>query len=501
MRSAERVIILVASFMIINACQREQEPTQVSEKPALATESGLPTIQPGTSRFGLRARVSYADIEAIAADQLPASYPVIGEKRLCKRIVGIRICGTAQWDLLVERTADLQMTGRQQRIEASAPLHFSGVVGIRGRAAEVLGLSDLQVSGSLLSTMSSGLDLQSDWCPQLQVQGSYQWIEKPRALWRGTFGFDLEQIVNDALDRQLATLEPRLNDSIDCRRFRAQLGTHWHSYSFALDIPSTAADTEPQELHLNIVPTGFSFSGIHTDNEKLGIGFELEGTTVVASTALPAESLPLPALKKVQYTASKTDFDVLLRADYTQLESVISPLLLERQFTSESPAGRVSVTLKTMKLSSNLDGVTVGLDFVAQLPASRRDTQGTIYLTATPVVDAAGQRVKLVNIQLSKVIDSTLWNLLSTVFEGQIIANLERAAVLDLSEHTHKLEQRLLAQLQDPARTGGLKVQVDDLSIRLVGLFAETDSLAARARVSAGLDIDIPLTVLKKPLQ
>lgn len=497
-------VALIASVLtpiLLSSCNRNPEPSTVSEKPESMPDAPLEQTQAGTSRFGMRARVSYADIEAIAAEHLPASYPVTGERRLCKRIIGIKICGTAQWNLLVERTSPLQMAGAQQRIDASAPLRFTGVVGIRGAAAEALGLSDLQVSGSLITTLSTGMEMHADWCPQLQVDASYQWLEKPTAIWRGKLDFDLETIVNEALDKQLATLQPRLNERIDCQRFRQQLSTYWHSYSFALDIPATAASAQPQEVHLNIVPSGFSFSGIHTDTETLGIGFELEGTTVVASDALPAESLPLPPLRKVDFKTSRTDFDLLLRADYTQLESVISPLVLEREYSSESAAGKVSVVLKKLDLSSNRDGVTVALDFVAQLPGSRRDTQGTIYLTASPVVDAAGQSLRLDNIRLSRVIDSTLWNLLSSVFEGQIIASIERASTLDLSDHTRKLEQRLLAQLQDPTRTGGVNVRVEDLTIRLLGLFPETDALAARARVSAELDIDIPLAVLKKPLQ
>ena len=487
--------------VLASACQHQTEPTQVSEKPESISRSATPGEQPGTSRFGLRARVSYDDIEAIAADQLPASYPVNGERRVCKRIIGIKVCGTAQWDLLIERTAPLQMSGSEQQIVASAPLRFSGVVGIRGGAAQALGLSALQVNGELVSSISTGLQMQADWCPQLRVTASYRWIEKPTALWRGKLDFDLEDIVNDALDRQLMTLEPRLNKSIDCVRFREQLTEHWHSYSFPLDIPASDAVAQAQQVHLNIVPTGFAFSGIQTEADKLGIGFELEGTTVVASAALTPEALTLPALREVDFQASRTDFDLLLRADYEQLEAVISPLVLEKEYSADSAAGRVSVTLQQIDLSGNDQGVTVALNFTAQLPGSRRDTRGTLYLTANPQVDAAGQQLQLRNIRLSRLLDSTFWSLISNVFEGQIIAAIERASTLDLTAHTRKLEQGLQSQLQDPARTGGLHVRAEDLKIRLQGIYAEADALVARTRVSAGLDIDIPLTVLKKPLK
>ncbi|MGQ7843824.1 DUF4403 family protein [Granulosicoccus sp. 3-233] len=502
-----RIILAVLTVLLTSACQRDPAPAQVSEKPGAIQDGKALREQPGISRFGLRARVSYEDIEAIAADQLPASYPVVGERQVCKRIIGIKACGTAQWDLLIERTAALQLSGVQGLITASAPLRFSGMVGIRGAAAQALGLSSLRVSGALVSTINTTLMMQADWCPQLRVDASYRWTEKPTALWRGKLDMDLENIVNDALNKQLAALEPRINDSIDCGRFRQQLTEHWRSYSFPLEIPSPADDTNatptpgPQQVHLNIVPTGFAFSGIQTEADKLGIGFELEGTTVVASEALHPEDLDLPPLRKVDFQASRTEFNLLLRADYQQLAAVISPLVLDKTFTSDSAAGRVSVTLTQIALSGNRDGVTVALEFIAQLPGTRKNTRGELYLTATPMVDPDREQLQLQNIRLSRLLDSTLWNLVSTVFEGQIIAAIERAATLDLSTHTHRLEQALLLQLQDPARTGDLNIRADKLDIRLLGIHAEADALVARTRVSAELDIDIPLTVLKKPLK
>ena len=500
-RSKLLFILGMLICVVVSSCNRDTAPSQVSEKPENLAETPDTMTEPQASRFGLRARVSYDDIEAIAAEQLPVSYPVAGVRTVCKRIIGIKACGTAQWDLTVSRTAPITLGGLDQFITASAPIRFSGKVGMQGRMAELLGLSALDVQGEVETDIRMGLDMRDDWCPVISADVSYHWVQKPTALWRGKLDFNLEEIVNDALDKQLEKLEPRLNKAIDCVQFRRQLASYWHSYTFALDVPSPNEDTAPQQVHLNIVPTGFAFSGIHTEPDKFGVSFEVEGTTVVASSALQKESFPLPPLREVAFQASKTDFDLLLRADYTQLEAAIVPLLTDRNFSSDSAAGVVSVQISSLKLSGSKTGVTVTLDFVAQLPGSRRDTRGIIYLNASPVVDTSNELLRLENIRLSKVLDSTLWNLISTVFEGQIIAAIERGSIIDLSSHTRKLEQRLQQQLQDPARTGGVAVRADNLKIRLLGLFPEASSLAARAQVSAELDIDIPLTVLKKPLE
>jgi len=492
------IVLLVVSAA---SCSRQTEPSQVSEKPERLNTASATVTEPRPSRFGLRARVNYHDIESIAAAQLPTAYPITGSRSVCKRVIGIQVCGTTQWNMNIVRTAPLTLTGDNQRMTVTAPIRFTGTVGVQGRVAKALGLSALQVQGAVVADISMGLAMQENWCPVIRADVGYRWVERPTALWSGRIDFDLEKVVNNALDGQLATLESRLNEAIDCQRFRQQLASYWRSYTFSLDVPSPVGESDPQQVHLNIVPTGFAFSGLHTESDKFGVSFEVGGTAVVASKPIVSEALALPPLRQVAYQASRTDFDLLFRADYTQLEMAIAPLLINRTFDADSAAGKVSVQVNDIKLSGNTGGVTVALNFVAQLPRSRRNTRGIVYLTANPVVDAEGEQLRLEDIRLSKVLDSALWNLVSTVFEGQIIAAIERGSVFNLSAYARDIEQRLQSQLQDPARTGGLTVHAQHLSIRLLEIIPEADALAARAQVSAELDIDIPLTVLKKPLQ
>jgi len=494
-------VVLGMLMMGLSGCKRTPETTQVSERPQSIDQSSMAVTQPRPSRFGLRARVAYADIEAIAASELPDSYTMVDSRRLCKRVIGIKACGTANWDLTVTRRGTPQISGNNQLVSISTPLAFDGVVGMDGKVAKALGLAVLEVQGSVVTHVTLGLTLQDNWCPTLKAIINYDWIEKPTVMWRNTMDFNLENIVNDALDKQLATLEPRLNRAIDCEEFRSQLAKYWRSYTFALDIPAADDAENAQQVHLNIVPKEFAFSGIRTESNKLGVSFTLDATTVVASAPLLEEAIPLPALKKVGFQDSKTLFDILLRADYTQLQAAIQPRVTGRSFSSDSPAGHVTVTLTSIDFSGNPDGITVALGFTAKLPTNRRDTSGIVYLNATPVVDTELEQLSLSNVRLSKVLDSTLWNLISLVFEGQIISAIERNAVFDLADRTRQLEQRLIEQLHDPARTGGINVEVQNLNIKLLDIIPEYKALAARARVSAELDLDIPLTVIQKPLQ
>jgi len=488
-------------IVLLAACNREADIAQVSELPVTNDQKTLTLAQERPGTFALRARVRYEDIEAVANGQIPSSYPVTGSKRLCKRIIGIKACGTADWNLSVDRGGKLQVRGDEDIIYISTPIAFDGVVGIQGRVASALGLNSMRVSGETQTLIALSLSMGEDWCPAIRADVTYQWREKPTLVYSGALDFSLESVVNDALDKQLATLEPKLNAAIDCEAFTTQLSGYWRSYTFPLDIPSAEVDAQPQQLHLNIVPTDFAFSGLRTENEKLGVSFALSATTVVESDPQPETELVLPPLRQVSFADSRTDFDLILRASYSQLETLIRPRLLNKVFSAESAAGLVSVTVTSFGLSGNARDVTITLGFTAKLPGSRRNTNGVVYLQASPVVKTDSEQLVLENIRLSPVLDSALWSLISRVFEGQIITQLERQSELDLAPRLRTLEKNLTEQLQDPGRTAGLQVQASGLSINILEIIAESTALAARARVATELDIDIPLTVIQKPLQ
>lgn len=488
-------------MLTLASCRQDDEISQVTEVPASSDEPSAILTQSRAGTFALRARVSYADIESLAAEQLPISYPVADSRRVCRKIIGIEACGTANWNLMFTRPGKVHVRGHEQIIYLSAPISFDGIVGVEGRVARALGLSSLDVSGDATVFIALSLQMGENWCPAIHADVSYQWTTAPTLVYPGGLDFTLESVVNDALDKQLATVETRINETIDCDTFKRQLNGYWRSYTFALDIPSSEQDANTQQLHLNIVPSDFAFSGLQTEESSLGVSFALGATTVVQSEPQPVQDLVLPALRHVPFEQSRTDFDLILRASYAQLEQLTRPRLIDKTYSTESAAGLASVTITSFQLSGNVQDVTVALGFTAILPGSRKPANGIVYLQASPTVNADTETLILKNIRLSRVLDSTLWNLVSRVFEGQIIKQLERYSELELGPRLRALEQNLTAQLQDPARTSGVHVRAPNLSVEILEIVAEPQAMAARARVSTNLDIDIPLAVIRKPLK
>ena len=470
----------------------ERSPTEVSEAPPALEGGAGATTEPRVGRLAIRARVAYADLEAIAVRALPERRPERGSRRLCRRVVGLPVCGTARWDVVLARTDPPRLSRTDdERVAVTLPLRIDGEVGLDGRVADLLGLDALAVEGAALATAHLALDLDERWCPRVKVTLEHAWTERPTLGWTAGIDIDLAARLDAVIARELERLPARLEEAIDCERFRERLGVWWRAHRVPLSLP------DGEDVWLNIEPTGFGFSGVRAEPDALGVGFALEATTLVSDAPSADTRPPLPPLERVAYAPGRTSFEVLVRAPWARLDALAAPALIGRTFRAGGAAGDVSVEVTSVAFSGSADGASVALGFAADLPATWRTTRGVLHLTARPVVDTAAERISLADIRLSRVLDNRLWSLVSHVFEGPIVAALERASVLELGERTRELERRLVAQLADPERTAGLVIDVRDVDVRLLSLVPEAAALAAVARVDATLDVDVPLDVLE----
>jgi len=471
----------------LSACA-EQPPqhSTLSEAPPPATQMAAASSV-RQSRLSTRARIAYADLVALADEQVPAEHTDKGRQKTCKKVIGIKVCGTTQWNYTVARQGQIQISGQDDFVLVGVPMRFFGDAGLRGDVAKVLNIDSMDFSGALNAQLRIKLDMNENWCPLVVTDMTYQWTQEPQLEWVGGIDINLKDKVDKAITKQLANLEKKVADAIDCERFRESIQAQWKQHSIPLDLPDNNA------MYLNIVPNGFSFSGIRTEPDKLGLAFSLDAQTNIQSAALPAELLDLPALKRSEYQPSDTQFNVLIRATYSQLQSLAEQHVAGKVFTETSAAGEVSVTINTVVLSGNPDGVTVNLGFSAKLPGKKYPVPGTVYLKATPVLEAFTQTVRLQNISLSNVIDSTLWNTLAAVFNKKIITELEEKSEFNLGPKLNELSTKLESQLADPARTAGLHFGAPEVNVILESLVAEQDNLAALVRVETQLDIDVPV--------
>ncbi len=486
-----QISLCSTALVYLSACsEKPPEHTQVSQQPPTATNHANTSVK-HTSYFSSRARINFDDLALLAETEVPAKHSDSDKKRICKRVLGIKLCGTANWVYNVNRDGPVKVSGLDNNIHIDIPMSFDGTAGIRGDVAKVLQMDAMDFSGSLNAKLILHLDIAENWCPVIKPQINYAWTKTPRLNWAAGIDFNLQDKLDKAINKQLASLQENVLQSIDCSEFRKKINEQWKPHSLALDLPDT--DT----VYLHIVPTAFSFSGMKTESDKLGLSFTLEAQTHVDAMAIQnTEPLILPPVTRTEYAVGETRFNVLIKADYGKLQSLAEPHLVGQTFTEQSPAGDVSVKISSIEFSGNPSGLTINLGFLADLPAAKADTPGNIYLTAKPIADPISHKIRLDNIALSNVIDSTLWNTLAKVFNQKIIAEIEKRSVLDISQQMQSVSSKITEQLSDPSRTSGLQIHAESVRASVEEIVAEATHLTALVRVESMLDIEIPIQTL-----
>ncbi len=482
---------LLIALALLAGCDGKDPTSTVSEAPETLASGTTTKTEERIGRIGMRARIGYDVLEAVAAQEIPTAQTVTGDKRVCKRILGIKACGTANWNVNVNRVGPARVKGVDDTVQLALPMAFDGVVGIDGKVARALQMNALDIDGAVSTVINVAMDMADNWCPKFRTNVNYEWTKKPRIAWQAGLKFSLESVVNDALDKQLSNLDSKLNESIDCEAFRTDLQQYWRNYTFPLALPND------QNMHWNIKPIGFAFSGIHASDDALGFSFAVDAKSVVDQAPIDTKMQTLPALKVIDHSDNQTNFALLMRASYAQLETAAKASVIGQTYQTNSAAGQVTVVIDELKISGNPEGVTVSLGFDADLPGAKANTNGVVHLTALPQVDSEAEMIRLADVKMTKVLDNTLWQLIGSVFESQIINAIEQKAVVDLSTKIADLEAKLITQLNDPERTGGLKLSTTNLSLSLLELVPEAEALAAIAQVSAAIDIDVPLDVIK----
>ena len=128
------------------------------------------TEQPGPqhSILTLSAQLGKDELTSWLSESIPEQFLGQGSEKVCKRLLGLKLCGTALWNYQVDRTADIRWVNAQQTlpgITLQAPLSVNGLVGVDGDVAQALGIHSVPVSACLLYTSPSPRDKRQSRMP------------------------------------------------------------------------------------------------------------------------------------------------------------------------------------------------------------------------------------------------------------------------------------------------------------------------------------------------
>ena len=339
------------------------------------------------------------------------------------------------------------------------------------------------------------VDIKENWCPVVDGAVSYKWLSDPRITLIGNLRINLRKSVDRALQRKLQSLKSKLTDVVDCDSFRQSLQEQWRIHTLPVDINLAQDERESQ---LTITPLSASVSDIHIQRDHVGLSFDLGATvellqTDFASSANQPEVLPLPNLQPHTMTPGTVDFSLLMHIPYSQLEDRIAEKIVGKTYAS-GKSNALTVTSINLYPAEHLLIIDVG--FEANVLGPMIKTTGNVYISTRPVANPENRQLIFEDLQLTRTIDSRLLSAVTTILRQQLLTALQKVSVLDLSSSLSKLETSIEKSLSNPDKTGGVRIDAESPTVRLMTLNPQENGIAAMVHLSTRLNATIPENVL-----
>lgn len=464
--NATKVLLLciITGSLSLAACSRKE----LSEAP----ERGTILLTPNTQESILTAKVviPFSELAAQANKQAPTQFSKSGREHPCTRVGPkgdlpfggsfdwtTEICTDVDYSINVRREGDISISrGTQPNIvRVTLPIKFDGQVGLTGFIAEATGLHRKNFDGAISARTDLSLDVGADWCPKIGVSTDFGWREKARIEIVSGVWIPIADQVSGNLRDTLTTVTNSVRESISCDRIKAEVAKVWVPMSFPVAVPTAG------NVYVNVDPTGIGLSGLGVMDNRVEFALQVRAKVDVALSSLPSAVKLLPALERMPLVPGQITLLVPLRASYEPLVVGLSEAVKDKEFSSDTHAGKVSIKIESITVYPSKENLVVGVSFKADIPGRWLDTSGQVYLFGKPMVEPKGNLISLKNIQFARILDNDVWNRVSAVFETKIKKEIVRAATVDLSAPIAQAKTAITMEMEKLQPQSGVTIELN----------------------------------------
>lgn len=460
----------------------QQKDVQLSYAPKRFVKAREFIAKP--SSLSVNIRLPFDELSAKANQSAPNDYRGKGTgNRKCKRILGIKTCGTPQYDYVVSR-GDIDISaGPANNIRLSVPLTVTGNGGYQGKAAKLFGLQSKQFRASLRAISDISLEVARDWCPKPSIRADFEWIEGAKIeLFNGVW-VSVRSMVEPKLRERIAQLSESVTSQIDCRQIQGKLRQVWASHTS----PISVGDAK-EPLHLNISPRNIGFSGLHVDAKAVNLAVHLLADASVSATPAKTGPLALPALQKTSNTSnSALSVSLPMFVPYSHIQELLANRLMRQPLSADTPAGVARIETRELNVYPSGNQLVVAALLNIDLPTRLLDVNGWVYLTTSPAAISEGTALKLSQPAFSRDVDNQLWRVVSAMLHSTVKQGIQDWGVIDLTDTINKSKRRLAEQVAKPRQ--GFRVEIGNPEIRLGEIAVTADQLVIEAIFRSRADI------------
>ena len=309
------------------------------------------------------------------------------------------------------------------------------------------------------------LGIVGDWRPSATVLIAYDWTQSPGIDFLGQ-RIEFTGAADEKLKPVIARLQRDLPQELARLDLRTQLAGAWRQ-----GFTSIMLNRDNPPAWMRVTPRHLGVGGYRVAGRRLELTLSADALTETFVGQRPADPPPTPLPPPAKAIGARgLNFFIPVLADYAQLEPVVARALrkLAAKGITLKGVGPVDATFGKVTIYATTDShLAVGVQASAKpRSGSFGTTKGEIWLTAIPYNAQGSQVVHARDVALAGQTDSTVANLLVTLFSDSAV----RASIQDGLTHDFGKDYRnVLAKARaaiGERREGDFILSADVTSVR-----------------------------------
>ena len=269
----------------------------------------------------------------------------------------------------------------------------------------------------------------------------------------GPVSLSLTSITQKALDKHMAGLESKLNDTISGKlNVKAKVQKIWDNLQKPIRV------VKDKNIWLKSSLTSLHATPIFTENNtvNLGIGFNGKFELVLAETVPDDAGLkPLPPLQPA-LPSSGFMLSVPFQAEYGELEIQANKLL--KGHIIEHKKNKLTINQVTLYKTTG-DRLVIGVNVKLDTAGKWFSTKGWIYVLGVPQFDRDKQELAIRNIDYDVDTQSTIVDAAAWVAEPFVKEKIEQSLKFNIKEKLDSAKEKANQTLKEVALNDFAKLQ------------------------------------------
>jgi hypothetical protein len=404
-------------------------------------------------------RFPYSDMASAIEAKLSMNTAGSASFTGCDAVQSTR-CANLAGNISLQRTQDIIIakSAEKDSFSVTVPLQVTGGLSTGGAAAP----ASFDFGAAIKLTVAANIT--ADWCPVLGMNSTVSWQQEPRVAVQPDLNVLLSPGQFAVFQEVTALVTGAVQDKLNCNQIQASAQNIWAKRSVAVQLPQLGA------MHLRVAPEAMTLNEFIVDDDALDFSFSMRGKLDLTKTAQPKETRALPALERQALAATDPlaiKLPVLI--DYATInEAVSAELQDQRKVSVDIDVGTADIELKDVSSYPSFDDVVIEVKFHANMPGVLPNTNGSLYISATPRLSVDGKVMRLENVRTITSLSNDLYSSLNLGLSRSVKKRIEKKLTFDVTKQITKIRDSISAELERQQDGLAIQANVDDLSMGLI---------------------------------